>query len=168
MENPLLELRDITGFDKISIWPLAPIWWVIVALILLVTILVSWRAYKKLSYRLSWQYDANRQLIQLEHNLNQKNAHKSLIELSELIKRIIMKKYGREDCANLSGDKLLSWMSGRDPQNFDWQLQGKILTDIVYAPADKEVDYKQVQILIDAIKKWVDSNNLKVKKLSKG
>lgn len=164
MDNQLLQLRDIAGFDAISNWPPAPIWWMISALIIVVIIVLSWRVYKKLSYRLSWQYDAARELIKLEKNLNKANAHESLLTLSELIKRIIMQKYSREDCANLSGEKLLLWMSQRDPQNFDWKSEGKILTNIVYAPANKAVDYKQVKILIHAIKRWVDRNSLKTKK----
>lgn len=149
------ELRDIAGFDQLSNWPPAPIWWILLAIILIIMIIVIVRVYQKILYKRSWEYDASSQLLELEQNLNQKNSHESLIELSQLIKRIIIQKYGRKTCASLAGNKLLSWLKEKDPNNFDWKLHGAIIGEKIYAPTDNEINLNQIKKIISAIRQWV-------------
>lgn len=164
MGNIQLKLRDIAGFDSLSNWPPAPIWWILAAIILLVIIIIARKTYKKVLYKRSWEYDAASQLSELEAHLNANNAHQSLVQLSELIKRIIIEKYGRENCASLTGSKLLKWLEENDPNDFKWQTQGKMILDKTYAPSDSNIDPKQIRVLIAAISRWVDRCGIKKKK----
>ena len=57
MDNIYAELRDIEGFSKISIWPLAPIWWILIITTLLTIFLTIFIIKRRSRYRTSWQYD---------------------------------------------------------------------------------------------------------------
>ena len=44
MDPLYAQLRDIRGLDAVSLWPLAPGWWLVVAIIFAALLLV-WRIY---------------------------------------------------------------------------------------------------------------------------
>ncbi|MBA2727152.1 MAG: DUF4381 domain-containing protein, partial [Parachlamydiaceae bacterium] len=47
--NPLLEqLHDIEGLDPISFWPLALGWWILIAVLILLSLAIVWFTYSKL------------------------------------------------------------------------------------------------------------------------
>jgi hypothetical protein len=71
-------------------------------------------------------------------------------ELSELLRRIAMARFGRRDCAGLSGEAWLDWLSEKDPSGFDWATQGQVLLRLPYAPEGDAEDAKAVRVLIDA------------------
>lgn len=155
-------LHDIVGFDELSSWPPAPIWWILIDVLLVITTALFYRRYKKNRYKKTWQYDAICKLDELEQQLDEKNAHKSLLELSELIKRIIMQHYGREQCAALTGKKLLIWLKQKDPNGFNWEERGKLLTETIYAPNNSAIDLKEIKVLIEAIRKLTKINGGRV------
>lgn len=68
-DNLLTELKDISGFDEISNWPPAPIWWVAAAIMSIVILSMIVIAIRRAIYRFSWRYDAFQMLDKLEKRL---------------------------------------------------------------------------------------------------
>ncbi len=151
----LQRLRDIDGLDEVSWWPpsLGVSLIIILAFLLLIISVILYL--KKRAWNLSWKGEIFRRLDQMQYNVEQNNARDFAIELSEILRRIAMHKYSREDCASLIGNKWLVWLQKHDPAGFNWPKYGVILTKDVFASRDKNFDISSLVKLILATKNWV-------------
>ena len=127
----LEQLKDIRGLQEISLWPPAAIWQIIAALII-IALTVGLHFYqRRQSYNRSWQKKA---LIRIEELKSSVDSPEIIAELFELIKQIAMARFGRQDCASLTGVKWLEWLQKNDPNGFEWLKYGRQLIEIQYAP----------------------------------
>lgn len=164
--NPYLEqLHDIEGLDPISIWPLASGWWILISSgvvlsVLLIYLLIRWVAYKK-----SWRCDTKQKLDLLEKNLSETNIHDTVIALSEYLRRIVLKKHPRQECAALFGEEWLQWLTKNDPKKFDWIAKGQVIITMPYARGLEDLGDKNmsssspplplIRDLIKSTRNWV-------------
>ena len=112
------QLRDIRGLDPVSWWPPGP------GLVahshrgdIADPCLVWWRDQRQRYPLGSWQKDAQRRLRALRRRLEEWDPKTVAGELSELLRRIAMARYGREACAGLVGNEWLEWLQARDPSD---------------------------------------------------
>ncbi len=100
-QQPTLQLRDIHLPDPVSWWPLAPGWWLALALIIVVSVLVAVfiRRYRQHHYRrLGLQH-----LTAIECDEATQQDHLHLIQqLSKLLRQMSVLHY-RQPCAGLEG-----------------------------------------------------------------
>lgn len=155
LDSVLNQLHDIEGLDPISIWPLAIGWWLLISLGFLILAAFIYLVVRRLSFRRSWQYDAFLKLAALENNLSAHTACESVVILSDYLRRIVLQRFSRTECASLTGESWLKWLAQHDPADFDWTQKGKILLDAPYAPIDRKVSFEQIEELIQAIRNWV-------------
>lgn len=157
-DNLIAQMKDISEQFDVSDFPPAPIWIILfgalaIALVYLLMYLLRRRAYRK-----SWRYHADSQLDMLERSLSYETAHASAVQLSEIIRRITIKRHGRGH-VHLSGNAWLEWLSEKDPRNFDWNKKGQVIIKGVFAPEDRQslevVNIKNIRELIAAIRRWV-------------
>lgn len=150
------QLRDIRGLDSIPWWPPAPGWWLTGAVIVVLTLALLWWRDQRQRYPLgTWQKDAQRRLGELRRGLEQREPKQAAGELSELLRRIAMARFGREACAGLTGDEWLNWLKDKDASGFEWDTEGRILLQLPYAPAGSETDTHTLERLIYATVRWV-------------
>jgi hypothetical protein len=153
----MMELRDIHGLDPLPWWPLADGWWVLlgiaVSFLLLYALLQLW-LYR---IRRDWRLDARRLLKDLKRRLRGGDARQAAIELSELLRRIAMARFGRRSCAGLTGNDWLEWLRKHDPHGFDWTTEGRLLLELPYAPPGARVQPILVHDLINAALGWVEA-----------
>lgn len=155
MEQGLAQLKDIDGLDAISWWPPAIGWWVVIGLFVLIIVgLVFWYRRRR-TFLTSWQRNTLSQLSTLENTLTEANSLAMAIEISELIRRIVIEKYSRNECAGLEGEEWLSWLKKHDPKQFGWKTKAKWLTDVPYAPTNTLVPNEEIVQVINAIRRWV-------------
>ena len=154
-EMVLDRMEDIEGVDKANWWPLAPGWYFVIIITLLIVIKFIWSYFRFQAYKRTWQYKISEELTQMKKNLSQENAPQIVIKLSEILRRVAMHKYSRAECAGLEGNAWLKWLTQKDETNFNWEQYGQILTTAVYAPLGKEkILIPQLIKLIDQTKKW--------------
>lgn len=148
------ELRDISGLDPIAWYQLAPGWLLLLAAVLLVILLIiRWRRMRsQKSTTVSWQSNA-----ELEWQIvSQIVSPRARLEaLAVLLRRIAMQRYGRENCAGLTGYAWLDWLTAHDPQQFDWRREAEILIKLPYMPSDVKIEPSQVDKLLAALKIWL-------------
>ena len=73
--NDLLQqLDDITGLHPVSIWPLAPGWWALIAAAAVLTGMVIVVYVRRHRWNHSWRRDAVQSLSALDASLNDGNA----------------------------------------------------------------------------------------------
>lgn len=136
--RPLRDIHDALGNPW---WPLAPGWWLLLALVVGVVAL-AWHFRRvrwvlpaiPLLYIGDWRWDARRELQRLRRTPRQTSLKVRLAALSELLKRVAMARYGRSACAGLHGQAWLDWLSAHDPDGFDWRQHGQLIVSAPYAP----------------------------------
>jgi len=154
IQNPAaLPLRDIHLPGTVSWWPLAPGWWVIIALIILILVTgIIWFKRRK-QYLSSSAYQARLELERLKQLYANSSDDQQLIRsLSSLIRRVAISVYPRVDVASLSGEKWLTFLDRLMPDNPFSHGPGKVLA---YGPyqADITIDAKT---LFELTETWVD------------
>jgi hypothetical protein len=155
MNEQLGQLREIEGLDHISWWPLAVGWWAVIALIVLLIVAFIVRKVRKERYSKNWYKDTYKQLSSLQQNLSKDNSQETATILSEIIRRIAIYKYSRNECAGIYGKEWLIWLKSHDPKNFDWETEGQLLIDAPYAPPNASFTPDKIEKLITAIKEWI-------------
>jgi len=145
--DPLAELRDIPLPPAVSGWPPGPLWWLLLALALVVTGLLLrywfrwWRrnAYRRVALEevqaiyLQWQSD--------------KDQQRYLHELHALLKRVALQAFPGSAVAALSGD---SWLAFLDQQ---WRrppnkgFAESVTGSSHYHPQPSATDIEQLQHL---------------------
>ncbi|MDB2414609.1 DUF4381 domain-containing protein [Rickettsiales bacterium] len=149
--NPLLsQLEDIDDLDVVSWWPLAPIWWVVIGLILTVTIYFLIKHFR----RKIWHSQAFKILDELEKE-SVKADKKWVGDFLIASKKIILMHYTRKECASLESDEWLKWLENNDPKGFKWKNKGKILVDNAYSPKEYILDKSDAKELVSALRNWV-------------
>lgn len=155
-------LQDIHSFDvnQVSWWPLAPGWWLLLILMIGLLILGIWgwhRWYQYQQIRKSqpprWQSLAWKEWRAIQ--MADLSAKERLQQLARLLRWVAIQQYGREDCASLTGDDWLQWLTDHDPQKFNWLKQGNLLVTGLYAPPSHGIDEKLLNSLETAIYAWI-------------
>lgn len=110
MEENALPLRDLHLPEAVGWWPLAPGWWVVIALAV-VLLAYLFRLYLRKHARGAARRYALRQLNTLMADFEE---HRDAVEfssrLSGLLRRTMLAYAPRSDVAGLTGDAWLEWL----------------------------------------------------------
>lgn len=112
--SPLDQLADIHLPDGVSWWPLAPGWWILLALLLIAIIgFFIWRNRKQQNY---YRVIAQHQLAGIYADYQQtQNAGAYLQALSQLLRRTALTAYPHSFNASMKGDDWLNWLDSVCP-----------------------------------------------------
>ena len=103
-----LQLRDIHLPEPVSWWPVAPGWWMVLAVtvLLLAIVIFCVRRYQQRRYRRI----GLQQLSLLEGDVNLQQDQRQLIQqLSQLLRHLAVLHYG-QSCAGLEGEAWLAFL----------------------------------------------------------
>ncbi|MBA2657432.1 MAG: DUF4381 domain-containing protein [Tatlockia sp.] len=146
----LAALRDIHLPKAISWWPLAPGWYIVLALVLIVfTLLVYFIK------RLYANGRAKRQALVLLEGFEQayhrgENSQLTSMKVSELLRRVALVYFPREEVAGLKGKAWLEFLS-KTAKGLDFQSLSDYLLLLPYQPAKKI----ELAPLFLAAKQWI-------------
>jgi hypothetical protein len=151
MKPQELPLRDIHLPAPIGWWPPAPGWWVLLALLLGLALLLLWLWKKRRARRQAdWFRLAEAELGRLQAR-HRDDPLSLLRELSVLLRRVAISRYGRGEVAGLTG---AAWLDFLDKKAGKKLFKGKfdrLLTEMPYrASAEAET-----RALIVAIHEWL-------------
>jgi len=149
-----LDLRDIHAAPLPGLWPPAPGWWVLAAVLLAVlTVLAVW------GYR---RYRAYRQKCQIMHEIEQITARYKkgntaifVTEISTLLRRVALRRYARAQVAPLTG---AAWLRFLDDTGGEGEFEkgvGRILEVGPYQSCAGEVPAAELLVLA---RQWVSKN----------
>lgn len=163
-EDPLSQLADIHLPDPVSIWPLAPGWWVFIAVVFLFLIWLAYKALKKLMLRkrlqsaqaeLSKALQAYRTATSSADCDNNKAGLDYLYAVNTVLNRVALFTDARQQrtIARLSGKPWLSYLDtsygGRDFS----EGSGKVLAEGQYRP----IFSGEVESLYTLAQSWIAS-----------
>ncbi len=150
-----LQLRDIHLPSTPAFWPLAPGWWVVAGLlVLLITgaALIAWRRYRV------WARERGTllTLAELEGAFRQDRAPEKLARISVLLRQIALARFPRRQVASLTGQAWLGFLDQSGGQGRFTQGPGQVLAASPYQrtlPADLDTD-----ALLALVRDWVKVN----------
>lgn len=143
-----LPLRDIHLPEPVGWWPPASGWWLLAIMLLgaIVFLLVRWRNRRRRERALNL---ALRELDHLQHAY-QANSKTLLRELSVLLRRVAISRYGRK-VAGFTGRAWVTFLDDKAGKPlFTGQLE-PLITESPYRP-EKEAD---TRLLAKAIRQWI-------------
>jgi hypothetical protein len=147
----LQQLRDIHYPPHIPFWPLAPGWYVVIVLVLIIMGLVSYFCYR------SWvKHRLKRIVLQRIQELELQDEVKIHIaaELSVLLKRAALASYPRSLVAGLFGEDWLKFLDQTAATTQFTQGSGRLLIVYPYQPEHEHIPSD----LFHLIKEWVKKN----------
>lgn len=151
-----LPLKDIEGLKEVSLWPLATGWWIVIILSIIIISFLAYIIFRKLSFNYSWKKEILNNLSKMEKDINEVNIHEIIIELSELLRRIAIHRYPRNQCAGLKDNDWLLWLEEHDPKKFKWLEKGNLIIKAPYSPPSAiDISLEMGKTLIRATKEWV-------------
>jgi hypothetical protein len=152
MDPTQIPLRDLHLPQFIGTWPLAPGWWVLIGLLLLLFAYLSRESYRK------WRHNAPRRLALRELNRVRGEYDRGVDkvtlgkELSELLRRAMLAYAPRRQVAGLTGDSWLEWLDrGLDEQLFS-KGPGRILESLPYLSREQQDREFDIDELTDAVR----------------
>ena len=152
MDPEQIPLRDLHLPAEIGWWPLAPGWWVLIAI---ATCVVAWYAWKAL---MRWRANrarriALRELGYIAQRYDQTGDSVGLArELSELLRRGLLAYAPRHIVAGLTGERWLTWLDrGLDEPVFE-RGDGRLIGELPYRNPEGPDTATDTAALIEAVR----------------
>ncbi|KTC92115.1 DUF4381 domain-containing protein [Legionella cincinnatiensis] len=126
--DPLAQLKDIHLPTPIGWWPLAPGWYLVIALIVLISIFIFYYIYKNHRHAKAKNYALILLMnYQMEYEKEQ-NVALTSARISELLRRVALAYYPREKVASLHGKEWLHFLN-ETGKEIDFNLVKDMLLD---------------------------------------
>ena len=152
MDETALPLRDLQLPDAIGWWPLAPGWWGVIAVIVVVLAYLLMRLYRQWQCNAPRRY-AMRALARYEvEYLEHRNPVTLGKQLSELLRRGMLAYAPREEVAGLTGSEWLAWLDQGMPLPYFHTEGGKSLLNLPYRDPDGDFSDIDVSALLAAVR----------------
>jgi hypothetical protein len=144
----------------VSWWPPAPGWFVVGGVGVVLVVWTAWRVWKRwraAAYRRAARAEL-RQLKTLVANPRQRGA--ALRQLPELIKRMALAAFPREEVACLSGMEWLRFLDRTGQTNAFTQGRGQLLRELAYDPRlAAQMDAATEEEVFSLVRHWIDRHS---------
>ena len=152
MDPNQLPLRDLHLPPPIDWWPLAPGWWLLIALVLFGFGWLLRRAWQRRQYFAPRRH-AVRALAAIEAEyLQHRNPVVLARQASELLRRAMLAYAPRHEVAGLTGESWLAWLDRGLPVPYFHTEGGKSLLQLPYRNPDNDCSDVDVNALLAAIR----------------
>ena len=152
MNDDALPLRDLQLPETVGWWPLAPGWWVLVALLIVGFVYLAWRWSRAWRFNAPRRY-ALRELARLEAAyLEHRNPVTLGKQLSELLRRGMLAYAPRADVAGLTGDAWLAWLDQGMPLPYFHTEGGRSLLTLPYRDPKGDFSDTDIGALVSAVR----------------
>ncbi|WP_454781426.1 DUF4381 domain-containing protein [Legionella sp. WA2022007384] len=147
---PLAQLKDIHLPPPIGWWPMAPGWYILTGVILFLATVLAYVFYKKHRNTLA----KKQALLLLNHYQHQyeqeQNGAQASAHISELLRRVALVYYPREQVASLHGEEWLKFLN-ETSKNIDFNLVKELLLDAPFKTQEK----MDLNPLFNAAQLWI-------------
>ena len=152
MDPTAIPIRDLHLPAVIGWWPLAPGWWVVIA-VLGVGFVFLMRTWLRTYSRGAARRHALRQLdLYSRDYMSHLNGVLIGTQLSELLRRTMLAYAPRADVAGLTGEAWLKWLDQDLDRSHFVAGDGRHLIEWPYRDPGSQVDKSDVGALVDAVR----------------
>lgn len=152
----LENLHDIVGLDPVPLWPLAPGWYALGVLLLLVLVCITWFLMRRWQVH-RYRREALAELDKLEAAVHDPARRVSALGgLPALVKRVALAAWPRQTVASLSGLDFLEFLDTTGRTQAFTNGPGACLPQLAYDPRiATTLDDARLAQLFGAIRTWV-------------
>ncbi|MEE9411782.1 MAG: DUF4381 domain-containing protein [Methylococcales bacterium] len=162
MEQQSLPLKDIHLPSTISWWPLAPGWWIMLGLIILMALLWRFRRHIRAWFAPGLRRIALKQLDVIATNPHL-STRKKVQRISQLLRQSAISNSPRNQVAGLAGEQWLEFLDNNNPQKPFSTGAGRSLIDAPYRQ-DAELD---IDAIVELTRDWLKQNAERLPKQAK-
>ncbi|MCK5188631.1 MAG: DUF4381 domain-containing protein [Methylococcales bacterium] len=156
MQAQQLALRDIHLPETLGWWPPAIGWWLLAILIPLLFVLIVW-IYRRITRKTAIK-TAKKLLLEIKRD-NDLDDRQKLIELSALIRRVVVSHSFRNETASLTGQRWLEYLDSTVKGSPFTSGAGHFLADAHYQKSPvADVD---ISAVINVCENWLKSQKSK-------
>jgi hypothetical protein len=139
-EDPLSQLRDIHLPDAVSLWPPAPGWWLLLALVLIglvylcrhaIAAMIRRRRLVSVLRELDQAYSTYNEQAAFDNMRNQAGLD-FLATINSLLKRVAQVMFPDSGCVHLTGREWLEFLDACDNSEVFSRGAGTVLADGIY------------------------------------
>ena len=160
------KLHDLVEPAAVAWWPLAPGWWIVIALLLVwlgAAFVTAWIRWRKTAYR--------RAGLRLLDKIEKASANASadsvrlLGSLSSLLKRVALAAFPRERVASLSGDEWIAFLDRTSAgARFATEPMNLLAGASYHDSASAQLDDEQFSAICDAARSWIQTHDTELDK----
>jgi len=147
-----LKLQDIHLPENASFWPLALGWWLLLALLVVVTVWLIVKVLKRVKQR-KYRAKIFAKFDVLDKKLKAKPSNAVIAEINTLLRQLAVTYYPRSKTASLTGGDWLHFLDQSGGTQGFSRGAGRILIEAPYR-FEKEVENLNIKELIPLIKSW--------------
>lgn len=152
-----LALKDIHLPSEVAVWPLAPGWWLLIGLLVLIAVAV-WLGVKR--YRRGAVLREAQQMLASLRKDNQLRPAEKLAALSGLMRRVAISTAPRNEVASLTGNRWLMYLDqGLKDAPFS-QGPGRCLAESPYRSEPAELDAAELAAVFECCQTWIKARKL--------
>jgi hypothetical protein len=152
-----LPLRDLHLPEAIGLWPLAPGWWLVIALVAFAVAWLLRRAWIRYQFHAPRRY-AIRELANVEAAyLSHRNPVALGQQLSELLRRAMLAYAPRHEIAGLTGEAWLEWLDKDMHVPYFHTEGGKSLLQLPYRNPQGDFGDIDINALLAAVKNRLET-----------
>ena len=155
MDLEQIPLRDLHLPEAISWWPLAPGWWVVIG----ITLIVIGYFLQRYLERRARGAARRHALQQLDGLLNDYESHRNVVtfaaQVSELLRRAMLAYAPRQNIAGLTGEAWLAWLDHDLAHPQFVAGPGRALIELPYRNPDSDKIDADVYALVTAVRQRV-------------
>ncbi|KGP64275.1 hypothetical protein EP47_00020 [Legionella norrlandica] len=148
--EPLAQLRDIHLPEPIGWWPLAPGWYGLMILLLMIIIGITYFIYRKHVHALPKKQALNLLKIYKEQYEKDKNTQLASARISELLKRVALVYYPRSEVASIHGEAWFEFLNNTS-RGIDFKPVKSMLLDSPF----KASETLDLNPLITRAEQWI-------------
>lgn len=149
MNDNLPELRDIHLPQGVSLFPVAYGWWLVLAGIILILLMIQFALYLR-------RYSKSRYALKLLRNISTANAVYAAEQMSEILRRICVFKY--KGATTLLGKDWLDFLNAHSKQALDGR-PAELLINAPYIQQDSQTyTPEDAKVLQEYCQKWIGDN----------
>ncbi|MFT4060599.1 MAG: DUF4381 domain-containing protein [Legionella sp.] len=153
--DPLAQLKDIHLPESVSFWPLAPGWYMVMTLILLLLFYLMYQVHQRHRHALAKKkalalLDTYQQRYEQEHNVAITSAY-----ISELLRRVALVYFPREQVASLHGEAWLQFLQ-QTGKGSDFNSVREMLLDAPF----KNDPTMNLEPLFQQAKLWIKQRSI--------
>jgi len=157
-QNSELALRDIHLPNSLLWWPLAPGWWMLLVIVILIALGIF--MYKNTYYKRYVKKNINLELARFYHDFQEnKDGSEFIKKLSVLLKRVSLYQYKTTDTAKLYGVDWLIFLDSKLPEKLKQQAPFKLGVGKIFlnGPYQSEVT-EELTPVYELVKNWINYN----------
>jgi len=147
-----LKLQDIHLPENASFWPLALGWWLLLALLVVVTVWLIVKVLKRVKQR-KYRAKIFAKFDVLDKKLKAKPSNAVIAEINTLLRQLAVTYYPRSKTASLTGGDWLHFLDQSGGTQGFSRGAGRILIEAPYR-FESEVENLNIKELIPLIKSW--------------